>query len=408
MAHVEADRGDVLLAQGAEDGAGDGVARRQLVDEALAVAVVQRRALAADRLGDQEALATGEADDRRGVELGELEVGERGAGVAGEHEAGAERAGRVGGARPQGGGAAGGEDGAARGQRPPVLELHAGAAAVVAEQASGAGALEHLDAGVLGDDRRELAQDPPAGGAAAGVHDAAGAVAALEPEGEVAVPVGVEAHPEYLQLVEAGGRLARQDLGGGAADELPARGQRVLQVELRRVVDRERRREPALGPVGGGLGERARRDERDPGALAGRRQAGEQPGRTRADDDEIGPWVHGRPYGTGVPPLWLRHDASLSHEIPGHPERPERIRALEAEMARHDWFGLVRIEAPSVDRALLESIHPAPYVAALEGLCTSGGGFLDADTAAVPDTFEAALRAAGGAVALADGLLGGR
>jgi acetoin utilization deacetylase AcuC-like enzyme len=108
-----------------------------------------------------------------------------------------------------------------------------------------------------------------------------------------------------------------------------------------------------------------------------------------------------------VPPLWLRHDASLLHDIHGHPERPERIRALEAEMARHEWFGMVRMEAPSVDRALLETIHPARYVAALEKLCASGGGFLDADTAAVPETFEAALRAAGGAVALADGLLGG-
>ena len=108
-----------------------------------------------------------------------------------------------------------------------------------------------------------------------------------------------------------------------------------------------------------------------------------------------------------MPPLWLRHDASLAHDIPGHPERPERIRALEAEMGRHDWFGAARLEAPEVDRGLLETVHPGPYVTALEELCVRGGGFLDADTAAVPATFEAALRAAGGAVALVDGLLGG-
>jgi acetoin utilization deacetylase AcuC-like enzyme len=108
-----------------------------------------------------------------------------------------------------------------------------------------------------------------------------------------------------------------------------------------------------------------------------------------------------------VPPLWLRHDASLLHDIPGHPERPERIRALEAEMGRHDWFGAALQDAPAVDRAFLETIHPEPYVAGLEELCARGGGFLDADTAAIPATFEAALRAAGGAVALVDGLLGG-
>jgi acetoin utilization deacetylase AcuC-like enzyme len=108
-----------------------------------------------------------------------------------------------------------------------------------------------------------------------------------------------------------------------------------------------------------------------------------------------------------VPPLWLRHDASLAHDIPGHPERPDRIRALEAEMARRDWYGAALLEAPEVDRSLLETVHPKPYVTALEELCACGGGFLDADTAAVPATFGAALRAAGGAVALVDGLLGG-
>ena len=108
-----------------------------------------------------------------------------------------------------------------------------------------------------------------------------------------------------------------------------------------------------------------------------------------------------------MPPLWLRHEASLAHDIPGHPERPDRIRALEAAMARNDWFGATLLEAPEADRSLLETIHPGRYVRAIEELCLSGGGFLDADTAAVPETFEAAMRAAGGAVALVDGLLGG-
>jgi acetoin utilization deacetylase AcuC-like enzyme len=109
-----------------------------------------------------------------------------------------------------------------------------------------------------------------------------------------------------------------------------------------------------------------------------------------------------------VPPLWFRHDASLAHDIPGHPERPERIVALETEMRRHDWFGSEVLEAPEVDRELLHTVHPARYVLGLEAFCLSGGGFLDADTAAVRETFAAALRAAGGACALVDGLLDGR
>ena len=58
--------------------------------------------------------------------------------------------------------------------------------------------------------RRQRAQDPAAGRAAAGVRDAAGAVAALEPERELAVAVGVEAHAERLEVAEALRRLARR------------------------------------------------------------------------------------------------------------------------------------------------------------------------------------------------------
>jgi len=108
-----------------------------------------------------------------------------------------------------------------------------------------------------------------------------------------------------------------------------------------------------------------------------------------------------------VDTLWLRHESSLGHDIPGHPERPDRIRALESAMGRNGWFGAARLDAPAVARAELEAVHPAPYVDMIESLSANGGGFLDADTAAVADTWEAAVRAAGGAVALVDSLLGG-
>jgi acetoin utilization deacetylase AcuC-like enzyme len=108
-----------------------------------------------------------------------------------------------------------------------------------------------------------------------------------------------------------------------------------------------------------------------------------------------------------VDTVWLRHESSLEHDIPGHPERPERIRALEATMAQEGWFGASVVEAPCVDRELLTVVHPESYVAGIEALCARGGGFLDADTAAVASTWEAALRAAGGAAALVDALLGG-
>jgi acetoin utilization deacetylase AcuC-like enzyme len=105
-------------------------------------------------------------------------------------------------------------------------------------------------------------------------------------------------------------------------------------------------------------------------------------------------------------PIWLRHDAHLAHDVPGHPERPARIPALEAEMARHDWFGWEVAEAPRATREQLERVHPAAHVDAIEALSAAGGGPIDMDTSVLPGTFEAALRGAGGAVALVDALLG--
>jgi acetoin utilization deacetylase AcuC-like enzyme len=105
--------------------------------------------------------------------------------------------------------------------------------------------------------------------------------------------------------------------------------------------------------------------------------------------------------------IWLRHDAVLSHDVPGHPERPARIRALEAEMSAAGWFGCSVLEAPRAAREDLLAVHPAAHVDFVEELCASGGGAIDADTYAVPGTYEAALRAAGGAVALVDALSSG-
>jgi acetoin utilization deacetylase AcuC-like enzyme len=105
--------------------------------------------------------------------------------------------------------------------------------------------------------------------------------------------------------------------------------------------------------------------------------------------------------------VWLRHKLSLAHDVPRHPERPERIVALEAEMERHAWFGCDVRSAPEASRESLLAVHPAEHVDFIEDLCLRGGGHIDMDTVAVPATFEAAVRSAGGAVALVDALMSG-
>jgi acetoin utilization deacetylase AcuC-like enzyme len=114
------------------------------------------------------------------------------------------------------------------------------------------------------------------------------------------------------------------------------------------------------------------------------------------------------PYGIRVPrTVWLRHPLSLAHEVPRHPERPERIVALEAQMKRHDWFGCDVVLAPEATREQLLAVHPAAHIDSIEELSGSGGGPIDYDTVATAATYEAAVRAAGGAVALVDELLSG-
>jgi acetoin utilization deacetylase AcuC-like enzyme len=105
-----------------------------------------------------------------------------------------------------------------------------------------------------------------------------------------------------------------------------------------------------------------------------------------------------------VPP-WFRHDAGLAHDIPGHPERPARIVALEAEMDRNGWFGWERVAAPRVTRDELARVHAPEHIDMIAALSARGGGFIDLDTSAVAGTYEAALHSAGGAVAMIDALL---
>src|SRR5215207_4190050 len=70
-------------------------------------------------------------------------------------------------------------------------------------------------------------------------------------------------------------------------------------------------------------------------------------------------YMAGRPYGIRVSrTVWLRHELSLAHEVPRHPERPERIIALEAEMQRHGWFGCDVVRPPEATREQLLAVRP--------------------------------------------------
>jgi acetoin utilization deacetylase AcuC-like enzyme len=93
--------------------------------------------------------------------------------------------------------------------------------------------------------------------------------------------------------------------------------------------------------------------------------------------------------------------------MPGHPESPERLRAIEAALDERAWLGWERREAPAASEEELLLVHSREHVEAMRELCRSGGGAIDADTFAGPASYEAALRAAGGACEMVRALLGG-
>jgi acetoin utilization deacetylase AcuC-like enzyme len=104
--------------------------------------------------------------------------------------------------------------------------------------------------------------------------------------------------------------------------------------------------------------------------------------------------------------LYVTHPHFLDHETGiGHPERPARLAAVE-EGARRSGLDveLVRVAAQPATTVDLERVHTPTYIAALERFCHTGGGRLDADTTAVPASWDAAVRAAGSGLTAVDAL----
>ncbi len=105
----------------------------------------------------------------------------------------------------------------------------------------------------------------------------------------------------------------------------------------------------------------------------------------------------------------LTQPSGLDHDTgPGHPECPDRLRAVMRALDVPAFAALERSEAPPATRAQLERAHPASYVDRILGLRPARGErvALDADTLMSAGSVEAALRAAGGACAAVDAVMG--
>ena len=108
--------------------------------------------------------------------------------------------------------------------------------------------------------------------------------------------------------------------------------------------------------------------------------------------------------------LLLHHRAFAAHRTaPGHPERPDRYRAVAAALSRPQFDALVREEAEPADLAATRYVHSSRYVDALEAARPDDGYvYLDGgDTMMEPSSWEAALRGVGATLQAVDRVLAG-
>jgi acetoin utilization deacetylase AcuC-like enzyme len=104
------------------------------------------------------------------------------------------------------------------------------------------------------------------------------------------------------------------------------------------------------------------------------------------------------------------HPACLAHDVGGwHPECPDRLRAVLLALEDEAFAPLLREEAPKASIESLRRVHPDSYIATILAPMSEDSlpVPLDADTVLGSGTAEAALRAAGGAVAAVDAVMEG-
>jgi acetoin utilization deacetylase AcuC-like enzyme len=108
--------------------------------------------------------------------------------------------------------------------------------------------------------------------------------------------------------------------------------------------------------------------------------------------------------------LFITHPACLQHDTGfGHPERADRLRAIESALEAERFHYLMREQAPLADLAVIERLHPQAYVEMVRAeIPKRDHNWLDPDTVVSPGSWEAALRAAGAAILAVDEVMAGK
>jgi len=103
-------------------------------------------------------------------------------------------------------------------------------------------------------------------------------------------------------------------------------------------------------------------------------------------------------------PIFLEH-----HTPEGHPERSDRIRALNLALEHERFSALQRKTAPQANEDFVLLAHPESHLrAVMDVIPEEGINHFEADTHASPASLQAALTGVGGAVAAVDAVFSGK
>ena len=90
-----------------------------------------------------------------------------------------------------------------------------------------------------------------------------------------------------------------------------------------------------------------------------------------------------------------------AHMEVGHPERPDRVEAMVKALTEAGWWdSFPHLEPAQVPREVLEGVHTADFLGQLEEVCSRGQRF-DMDTYTTISSWDLAIKAAGGGIAVA-------
>ena len=103
-------------------------------------------------------------------------------------------------------------------------------------------------------------------------------------------------------------------------------------------------------------------------------------------------------------PVYQKHNTGI-----GHPEMPLRYDVVMDALREDEafWKSLTEISPEKASKGLIQAAHTSQHYKRVEGAIEHGLDRLDADTTISMQSFDAALYAAGGAVAGVDAVMRG-